>query len=72
MSKSSKVCGVGSSDWVVMGSDVDIVIDSKTVTEEGLPFFLAAFGVRWDDPSAAAFLFLFFFSTTSGAFCCKS
>ena len=42
MSKSSKVCGVGCSDWVVKVSDVDIVIDSKTVTEEGLPFFLAS------------------------------
>ena len=45
MSKSSKFYGVGISDWAVMGSDVDIVIDSKTVTEEGLPFFQAAFGV---------------------------
>ena len=67
MSKSSNVCGVGIYDWVGIGSDVDKDIDSKTLTIEGLPLFLAALGARWDDPSAAAFLFLVFFKKTSGA-----
>ena len=48
MSKSSNVCGVGISDWLGIGADVDTNTKSKTVIEEGLPLFLAALGVRWE------------------------
>ena len=68
-SKSSKVWGVGISDRIGVGMDVETALELKTDTETGLPLF---FGVCYDDPSGAAFLFLVFFRTTSGAFCWRS
>ena len=68
MSKSSKVYGVGISSGVGMGVGIDVetTLEFKINIETRLPLF---FGVCCDDPSGAAFLFLVFFRTTSGAFC---